>query len=318
MNLLTQKYTVLEKYPNKIFFICEVCGKELSNFKSQIKTGPNNHHYCCKEHRNIGYKEQCKGSKNSNFHKKWSQSLREKQSLIMKQHYIDDPTLAYRCGSTNRGKTKDTCSHLKQLSETRKRLIASGKISLDSLRHPISPERKIQIGIEHKAFMNDPKTKKHYRDLNEASGRWKPLSEKPSMEIYYKEANWIESMFNRANLEEQKLLKEYGVFNYKTNSKGCVRDHIYSRRSGFQNGVFPELLRHPCNCQIITHFDNISKAHKKINERYTDNDYHTLQELFAKIQNYSGEWKEQQLCLKLIKDYNSGLRWVDPYKENNK
>lgn len=89
---------------------------------------------------------------------------------------------------------------------------------------------------------------------------------------------------------------------------------MYSRKSGFINGVFPELLRHPCNCQIITHFNNVSKAQTKVNNRYTDNDSHTLQELFSKILNYSGEWKEQQLCLHLIEKYNNGERWVDPYK----
>lgn len=200
--MIPQKYTILEQYPNRIFFICEICGKELSAFKSQIKTGPNNHHYCCNEHRSIGYKEQYKGSNNPNFQKRWSQSAREKQSQIMKQHYIDDPTLAYRCGSTNRGKTKETCEHLKRSSEKHKEGIASGRISRDSLRHPISEERKIQIGIEHKAFMDDPKTKQYYRKINEESGRWLLLSEKPSKAIYYAEANWIESMFNRANLEE--------------------------------------------------------------------------------------------------------------------
>ena len=38
---------------------------------------------------------------------------------------------------------------------------------------------------------------------------------------------------------QQKLLKEFGIFNSYSNTKGVVRDHMYSRLSGFKNGVFP-------------------------------------------------------------------------------
>ena len=45
--------------------------------------------------------------------------------------------------------------------------------------------------------------------------------------------------------------------------KTCdVRDHIFGRKNGFVLGVFPEIIRHPANCQIITHSDNIKKSLK--------------------------------------------------------
>ena len=44
------------------------------------------------------------------------------------------------------------------------------------------------------------------------------------------------------------MLKTLGVFNSKTNVNGIVRDHIFSRAMGFKFKVFPEILRHPCNC----------------------------------------------------------------------
>ena len=112
-------------------------------------------------------------------------------------------------------------------------------------------------------------------------------------------------MFDRANDKEQILLKEFGVFNCRNNSKGVVRDHAYSRKSGFENKVFPEILRHPCNCRIITHSDNT----KKRKARYVDADSITLQSLFNEIIKYEGKWDEQQKCLSLINDYFSGKRW---------
>lgn len=88
------------------------------------------------------------------------------------------------------------------------------------------------------------------------------------------------------------------MFNCRKNIGGVVRDHIYSRMSGFKNKVFPEILRHPCNCQILLHSDNIKKQ-----------DGITLNELFNKIKKYKGTWKEHKLCLTLIKRFENGETW---------
>jgi hypothetical protein len=118
-------------------------------------------------------------------------------------------------------------------------------------------------------------------------------------------------MYDRVTDESQlALLQEHGVFNNRTNSKGVVRDHMFSRWSGFQERVFPELLRHPCNLQLITHSENVGKAHRK------EKDDQTLVQLFDRIRAYSSEWPEQMLCLQLIEDYESGRRYVkDEYIE---
>lgn len=312
IKLLKQHYSIKPEFPNRIYYICEICGKELYRFKSQISTDSKSHHYCCKEHYALGLKIQVKGENNPNWNHRWNEAQRKHQSEVVTENFKNNPELRYKCGATNRGKTKDTCEHLKRAAEKRKEGIASGRIIIKG--HSVSEERKIQIGIEHKAFMNDPKTKAYYRKWREEKGDWIPLSEKTDYEIYYKCANWIASMFNKANTEETLLLKENGIFNQYTNTKGCVRDHMYSRKSGFKNRVFPELLRHPCNCQIITHSENVSKAQK--GKQYQDTNSQTLEELFRKIEQYTGDWIEQELCLKLIQDYNNGKRWKNPYKNS--
>ena len=135
----------------------------------------------------------------------------------------------------------------------------------------------------------------------EKKGRWIPLTQKSDYELYFNECEWLEQMFDRCvSIQELKLLKERHVFNCKTNHKGVVRDHMYSRRSGFEYKVFPEILRHPCNCQLITHSDNSKKREQ--------NDV-TLNELFLQIQMYKREWLEQKKCLELIKEYKKGRRW---------
>jgi len=107
------------------------------------------------------------------------------------------------------------------------------------------------------------------------------------------------------------LLQELGVFNNRTNTKGIVRDHMFSRWSGFQQCVFPELLRHPCNVALIKHGENVGKGRRKETK-----DSQTLEQLFCKIRAYTSIWLEQETCLRLIERYENGERYVkDEYIE---
>lgn len=134
----------------------------------------------------------------------------------------------------------------------------------------------------------------------ELNGHWIPLENKTDYEIYFKNADWIEKMFDFITDEKQLYkLKTLKVFNCKTNTKGIVRDHMLSRRTGFEQNIPYQLLRHPCNCQILTHSENI----KKKNGRYTDKDNQTINELIKKIETYEKDWMEQEMCLEIIKNY---------------
>jgi hypothetical protein len=117
--------------------------------------------------------------------------------------------------------------------------------------------------------------------------------------LYWQLATWNAPIFGR-KITGWKLLAELGVFDPKRNPHGVVRDHQYCRIDGFKNRVFPELLRHPVNCQLISMAANSSKKGKSS---------FALGELFARIKNYRCRWKEQDLCLSLVKRYQRGERW---------
>ena len=76
-----------------------------------------------------------------------------------------------------------------------------------------------------------------------------------------------------------------------TSDFNLVRDHIYSRYSGFQTNTSPLIMKHPVNCQIITRIENISKGGKNKME---------LNELYNKIRKYEGSWSKHQECLNLL------------------
>lgn len=77
--------------------------------------------------------------------------------------------------------------------------------------------------------------------------------------------------------------------------------------------IYFTILRHPCNCQILTHSENI----KKKKYQYIDKNDLTLDELFNRIISYKKEWYEQELVLRLIEDYKNGKRWFNKYRKEN-
>ena len=86
----------------------------------------------------------------------------------------------------------------------------------------------------------------------------------------------------KTNCEKQKaLLKEHGVFNTRSNKNtiGCVRDHLLSRRYGFDNSIASWIISHPANCEIVLHTENIRRAQ-------TNDNLITLEELLERIENW--------------------------------
>jgi len=97
----------------------------------------------------------------------------------------------------------------------------------------------------------------------------------------------------------------------KRNSNSLVRDHMFGRYNGFKLGVFPEILRHPANCQIISHSENMKKSKSK------NDTIITLEYLFERIINWGDEYFEQKKCIQLISEYNNGGRYCkEQYIEN--
>lgn len=267
---------------------CQECGQIFFRYPSQPAK------YCSKLCRYKGLSKSIKGKNNPNFNHKWSTDEKE----VARQRNIEqmkNPERRYKAGNANRGK-RFSKERIDKMHENR---------TTESYQHYPSEETKRKIGERSKQKWT-PEFKAKFRSTMEHNGNWIPLEDKTKIEIYFKMANWPERMWNYITDETQlTLLKTYGVFHNTKNTKGVVRDHIYGRRDGFENGVFPEILRHPCNCQILSHSDNVAKKDK----RYLDRSDISLEELFNKIEKFKEIWKEQELVLSLIKDYREGKRY---------
>lgn len=269
--------------------ICLECKSEYYVKPSRQKKSK----YCCIKCKGTYQSKNHSGSNNPNFGNSWTTEQRKNQSKIVKSKVDDEYRL--KCGSANRGKTFSK-ERIDRMHRHR---------TFDSYSRPHTEESKKKIGQKSKEKFTDD-YKKKYRQKMEELGKWVPLEEKSDYEIYFKESDWIKPMFSELYNEYKNLIESYGVFDAFKNTKGVVRDHAFSRKSGFDLGVFPEILRHIENCQIILHSNNVKKnVSKNINS-----DSLTLEELLDKIENTNyTDWEEQEICLAKIKDYRNGKRW---------
>jgi hypothetical protein len=299
----------------KIKLTCDKCGKEFERHKKRtllvfcslkckndyFRNKTNIEVYGVEKANEISIKISItsNGKNNGNYGKFWTDEQKIEQSRKITKKYKDNSDLRFKVGASNRGV---------KFSQERINLMHKHRTT-ESYQHSHTEERKRKISIQSAINWKNPKFIAKSRLTREEKGQWVPLSQKSDLNIYYKEANWVSRMWD---LVENSILKEIGIFNSKTNTKGAVRDHKFGRLLGFELGVFPEILRHPANCQIISHSANSGKR----TSRYIDRNDIMLDELFEQIKKYERNWKEQEVCLQRIDEYINGKRWINQYKEN--
>lgn len=116
------------------------------------------------------------------------------------------------------------------------------------------------------------------RKTRELKGTYRKITDIDDYELYFSRTSFKHG-FKPNNEEEIKLLKEHGVFNNINNTKGCVRDHLLSRRYGFENNIPTWIISHPANCEIVLHSENVRRSSSNDN-------LITLEELLERIENW--------------------------------
>jgi hypothetical protein len=272
---------------------CSNCGAEIYKSACFIKRSKNL--FCGNECKVKYMKGRGTGEDNPNFGKKWDDERKKVQSEIIKSKVDDEYRLNCARGMKGREvKTETKDQRKKTMLERYGRLSNTTKLS---------DEAKTIIGKKSSEKFTDEFKAKQYEVMVER-GLWVSREAKNPYHFYRSLANWNCNVLD-FNVIGSDLFYEFGYFNINTNTKGMVRDHRFSRLSGFKNLVFPEILRHPFNCEFIQHGDNARKHHsKKINS-----DSVTIEELLEGIKEYNNAYSEQSICLEKIKQYESGLRY---------
>lgn len=123
-----------------------------------------------------------------------------------------------------------------------------------------------------------------YTELKEQrkKERQKNLTEK---QIYKHACSFNFSVYKFPDEFELNLIEKHGWYkprNRGDNLTGITRDHMLSRTFGFENNIPIEHIKHPANCQLLVHGDNISKG-KKSSISY--------QELLQRIDRWDKKYK---------------------------
>ena len=263
----------------KITKICSICDNEYNTYNPSQQT-------CSK----VCYGISVRGKNNPNFGNKWTDEQKAIQSDLIKSKVDDE--YRQKAGSANRGK-KFNQERIDAMHKHRSR---------ESYSRPLSLEAKAKIGKKSKEKFNDPEYLIKQKSIMIERGFWIPDNQKTDYEIYQKEAHWIESMVDFLPKTDIVMLHEVGMFHSTKNKQGYVRDHMYSKMTGFAKKVFPILLRHPANLQLLLNGENTRKARTRIDDL-------SLEKLFENIQSFNMEWKEQNECLVMIDEYHRGNRW---------
>lgn len=233
------------------------------------------------------------GKDNPNFGKKWSEEKKLAASIKRKKMFADNPEYRNSVGKSNRGKKFD--QDLIDRMHGHRPPSSYGRSS-----DQFTDEERKRIGERSSAKFTEEYNKK-YRQTMEDRGYWTPSHLIDPFKKYYRNSNWIESMYDFYTEENLQDIKSNGFFNAFSNTKGMVRDHIISRKTGFILQIPEILMRHPCNLQLIPHSDNAKKGFldKRLNE---EENLFLLKDLINKIIKYNKQWKEQEACLLIIKE----------------
>jgi len=263
----------------KLIKTCSICDNTFETYPSVDRKT------CSKECRSKHTSINQSGKNNPNYGNKWNDEQRKNLSDYQK-------SISHIISKRVKDDWKDNDSRRNETSRLQSKL-AKERVG----------EKNSFYGKKH-----TEETKNKIKQTFEKIGRKTPDVEKSDYEIYYKESNWIAYMFDIVD-DGILMLETHGIFNNKNNGNGVVRDHIIGRRFGFNNNVFPEILRHPSNCQILTNKENVSKAHKYKSGNEIKDISMSLEELFSRIREYKEDWKEQECVLDFIECYENGKRW---------
>lgn len=254
---------------------CLICGNGYSTYREHQKT-------CSKE---CMGKYQT-GSNNPNYGTKWTDEQRQHLSNYQKSISNVISKRVSQDWENNNIRREKAAEVMKKTVQG----LCGNKNSFYGKTHTSAAKEVIRRKSSEK-FTDE--FKQQQRIAMETNKHWRPINELSAYEVYFKAADWVARMWD---LVDTTLLNNYGVFNSKTNTKGCVRDHMFGRSKGFALGVPPVLLRHPANCEIVLHSTNVKKA--------TSGDItKSLDQLIKDIEEYQLPWKEQQQCINAIAAY---------------
>ena len=106
------------------------------------------------------------------------------------------------------------------------------------------------IGIEKQEYIEKTHWKGKPRIKNECGIFWSTYRRKSTF-------SFSDDQIRRINGYD--LFIKNGIYNHRDNPNGVVKDHMVSKKFGFDNNIDPQIIGHPANCEFLTNSDNCRK-----------------------------------------------------------
>lgn len=148
---------------------------------------------------------------------------------------------------------------------------------------------KTKYPFTYVSFLTCDITGKTYlsRNRDGSKRRRSPYISKSLIEEYYDACRFKFNVYHFPNEFDLSLIEKHGWYstpgsrNGIRNLDGISRDHIISKRYGYENKIDAKIISHPANCRLISHRENKAKG---INSDMT------LEELMVKIKNWDQKY----------------------------
>jgi len=245
---------------------CKNCKKEIED----------NRVYCSLKCRNIFV------NTNLRDYTKMHDTIKRKLDESIKA-YLDNPNYCKICNKplSFEDKNKITCSEDCQKAV----VIYSNKVR-DNTRKTFSETAKQNISNavqfrlkklpKYNDYLNNPKFCKECgkqllygkRKTTFCSIKCKKLNYINNLteyQKYYRDCQFDFALTDYPEKFDFSLIEKFGWYKAKNrgdNQNGVSRDHMISIRFGFDNNIDASIIKHPANCNLLRHNDNVSKFTK--------------------------------------------------------
>lgn len=184
----------------------------------------------------------------------------------------------YYCCRSCANSHKVTDEHKKKVTESINNwLKAQGKFRETIIKQCLFCQSEFSTKNKNQKFCSSDCGHKHRTQ--------EALKKKEGLEKYRKECEFRFNIFDYPDEFDLDLIQKYGIYKAKNrgdNPNGVDRDHMFSVYEGYKQNIDPEIIRHPANCRLMLHKDNVSKYTKCLI---------TLGELLIKIEQWNRKYK---------------------------
>lgn len=174
----------------------------------------------------------------------------------------------------------------------------------DKIRPKSKPNAVVKKDVKGKYCKNCSKftTNRHFCGKKCYTSYHKKM--RTAYQEYAKNCKFKFNVYDYPDFFDIELINNYGWYspsNKKNNLNGVSRDHCFSVKQGFEQGVDPNIIAHPANCKLLLHRDN---------QRKNRSCSLTVEQLIKNIKSFEEKFSQRPPILVRVRLQRLARRWL--------